>query len=251
MSIIAVGDIHGQSGALEDLLSQILPVIRPADTLVFLGDYIDRGPDSKGCIHRILRLKAEARFSVVTLMGNHEQWMLRSLNDPTKHSWLIGMDALETIRNYSEEAALPIARAIDEHGSRLFAMRMALPYHLLWEAMPREHLDFLRQLKPYYREPGIVCVHGGVEREGAVDPLDVNTCVWGPSGFPEEYSGPDAVLYGHHNNAIIGPDGSIHPCIGPNRTYGIDTISHGVLTALRLPDGKLFQSANSLPTRSG
>ena len=245
MPIIAIGDIHGQSKALADLLAQVLPEIRPKDTLVFLGDYIDRGPDSRGCIDRIIRLRAEARFRVVTLLGNHEQWMLRSFNDATKHSWLIGMGALETIRNYSEEAAHEIAKALDEYGARLFNMRMVLPYHLLFESMPREHLAFLQQLEPYYGEPGVVCVHGGFDLAGIVDPLDVNTCVWGPSGFPEEYSGTDAVIYGHHNNAIVGPGGSVHPCIAANKTYGIDTISHGVLTALRFPDGMIFQSAKS------
>jgi serine/threonine protein phosphatase 1 len=242
MSVIAIGDIHGESGALADLLAQVLPEIRPDDTLVFLGDYIDRGPDSRRCIDQIIRLKETARFRVVTLLGNHEQWMLRSLNDPTKHSWLIGMDALETIKNYSEEAAGQIAKALDEYRARLFTMRIALPYHLFLHGMPQEHLEFFLHLEPYYREQGIICVHGGVDLEGAIDPGDVNTCVWGPSGFPEEYSGEDAVVYGHQNNAVVNDDGAIQPCIGSNKTYGIDTISHGVLTALRLPDGKIFQS---------
>ena len=87
MSVVAVGDIHGQSLALRGLLAQILPEMRPTDTLVFLGDYIDRGPDSKGCIEEILRLKSNARFKVVTLMGNHEQWMMHSFRNPTKHGW--------------------------------------------------------------------------------------------------------------------------------------------------------------------
>lgn len=243
MSVLAIGDIHGQSKTLEDLLAQIVPEMRPEDTLVFLGDYIDRGPDSRGCVDRILRLKTESPFRVVTLLGNHEQWMLRSLHDPTKHSWLIGMDALETVRNYSEEAASEIAKAIQQYGARLFTMRLSLPYDLFFNAMPREHIEFFQQLQPYYRESAVLCVHGGTDLEGASEPLDVNTCVWGPSGFPEEYSGADAVIYGHRNNALIDEDGGVHPCIGRNQTYGIDTISHGVLTALRLPDGKIFQSA--------
>jgi serine/threonine protein phosphatase 1 len=243
MSVIAIGDIHGQSEALEDLLAHILPEMRREDVLVFLGDYIDRGPDSRRCVERIIRLKAESPFSVITLLGNHEQWMLRSLADATKHSWLIGMDALETIKNYSEEAARQIAKALDEYGARLFTMRIALPYDLFFGAMPREHLDFFLHLQPYYREQGVICVHGGIDLDGAVDPVDVNTCVWGPTGFPEEYLGEDAVVYGHRNNAMINDDGSTQPCIGSNKTYGIDTISHGILTALRLPDGTIFQSA--------
>jgi serine/threonine protein phosphatase 1 len=72
MATVAIGDIHGNLKPLEDLLSEVLPVLRPEDTLVFLGDYIDRGPDSRGCVERILRLKEQAAFSVVTLLGNHE-----------------------------------------------------------------------------------------------------------------------------------------------------------------------------------
>src|SRR5271167_4994486 len=106
MATVAIGDIHGNLGPLEDLLSQVFSELQPEDTLVFLGDYIDGGPDSRGCVERIVRLKAEADFTVVGLPGNHEQWMLRSLNDPTRHSWLVGMEGLETVKSYSEEAAV-------------------------------------------------------------------------------------------------------------------------------------------------
>jgi|SRR5438270_5256435 len=97
MSTVAVGDIHGNVLALDDLLAQIVPAMRPEDTLVFLSDYIDRGPDTRGCVDRIVRLKVEADFAVVTLLGNHEQWMLKSLVDRTSHSWVIGMEAFDTI----------------------------------------------------------------------------------------------------------------------------------------------------------
>ena len=75
MSTYAIGDIHGNLGPLEDLLSQMTPELRPEDTLVFLGDYIDRGQDARGCVERIIQLRSEAKFSVITLLGNHEQWM--------------------------------------------------------------------------------------------------------------------------------------------------------------------------------
>ncbi len=242
MSVIAIGDIHGNSNALDDLLKQVLPELRPGDSLVFLGDYIDRGPDTKGSIERILQLKRASPFPVVTLMGNHEQWMLRSLTDATRHSWLIAMDALETVKSYSEEVAVHFQQALDEYGARLFTLRIPLRYREFFDAMPPEHLQFFRELKPYHQADGVMCVHGGVELEGVVQPLDLNVCVWGPPGFPSEYSGADTIIYGHWNNALVEEDGSVQPCILPNRTYGIDTISHGVLTALRLPDGRIFQS---------
>jgi serine/threonine protein phosphatase 1 len=58
MATIAIGDIHGNLAALEDLLGQLAPDLTTGDTLVFLGDYIDRGPHSRGCIDRILELRA-------------------------------------------------------------------------------------------------------------------------------------------------------------------------------------------------
>ncbi len=243
MSVIAIGDLHGNLNALDDLLKQVLPELRPGDTLVFLGDYIDRGPDSKGCIERILQLQRSSPFPVVTLMGNHEQWMLRSFSDSTRHSWLIAMGALETVKSYSEQVAVRFQQALDEHGARLFTLRIPLPYREFFAAMPPGHLEFFQQLQLYYRDAGVICVHAGVALEGKVDPPDADIFVWGPPGFPEEYSGTDGVIYGHWNNAGVGEDDWVQPCILPNRTYGIDTISQGVLTAVRLPDGRIFQSA--------
>jgi calcineurin-like phosphoesterase family protein len=242
MSVVAIGDVHGHSEALADLLEQVLPQMSSEDTLVFLGDYIDRGPDSRGCIDLIIRLQQESPFQVVTLLGNHEQWMLRSFADPRQHAWLVGMDAVETITNYSEEAALAVAQAIQEHGIRLFTLRIPLPYDLFFGAMPPEHLEFFQQLKPWHCQQGVIYVHGGIGNDGLLDPRDSDTYVWGTPHFPEDYSGSDAVVYGHRNDAVIREDGSIEPRIGSNKTYGIDTIAHGVLTALRMPDGCVFQS---------
>ena len=95
MATIAIGDIHGNAKALQDLLGQLAAELTAADTVVFLGDYIDRGPDSRGCIERILQFRAGTVAKVVTLAGNHEDWLLRSLSDPTRHSWILGMDAFQ------------------------------------------------------------------------------------------------------------------------------------------------------------
>ena len=70
--IIAIGDIHGCSTALDAILRLVEP--GPEDTVVTLGDYIDRGPDSKGVLDLLLRLKS--RCHLVPLMGNHEEIML-------------------------------------------------------------------------------------------------------------------------------------------------------------------------------
>ena len=91
------------------------------DVLVLGGDYIDRGPETRGCLDRIVRLKEEAKCGVVTLLGNHEAWMLRSLRDPTCHVWILALQSFATIRSYSAEAAAVLDREIERLGPRLIA----------------------------------------------------------------------------------------------------------------------------------
>ncbi|MBW2372963.1 MAG: serine/threonine protein phosphatase, partial [Deltaproteobacteria bacterium] len=66
--LYVVGDIHGQRAKLEDLLER-LP-LEPADRLVFLGDYVDRGPESRGVVDRLIEFSAEREC--IFLIGNHE-----------------------------------------------------------------------------------------------------------------------------------------------------------------------------------
>ena len=90
MATIAVGDIHGCLPALVDLLDQLRNQITAADRVVFLGDYIDRGPDTKGCLEAVLEFRRDVNAPVVCLCGNHEDWLLRTLHDHRRHSVLVG-----------------------------------------------------------------------------------------------------------------------------------------------------------------
>jgi serine/threonine protein phosphatase 1 len=246
MATFAIGDMHGNVRLLRELLGKLLPMIAPQDTLVFLGDYIDRGPDSKGCIETIIRLKQEASFTVVTLLGNHEQWMLRSLYDPTRHSWLLAMEGLNTVRSYSKAAAGLLTKTLRKLGPRLYTERVPLPYDAFFDAMPADHLQFFKELKPYHRTDDVICAHGGVDAGGALDSANQDTYVWGPAGFPEDYAGSAAVVYGHRDDAlrIKGCPPAVR--IGVNRTYGIDTVSQGVLTAICFPGATVVQSGRGL-----
>lgn len=76
MGLIAIGDIHGCAITMDALLDRIQP--GPDDTLIFIGDYIDRGPDSKGVIDRLIRLREEQEC--VFLRGNHEELLLGYLD---------------------------------------------------------------------------------------------------------------------------------------------------------------------------
>lgn len=241
MSTIAIGDVHGNLQALDDLLARVLLELDSEDTLVFLGDYID-GPDSRGCVERILQLKRAAAFPVVTLLGNHEQWMLRSLRDPTRHSWILGMDAFATIASYSDHAARTIRGALESAGVSVITARIRLPYQIFVDLLPPHHMRFFQDLQLFHRTPDVTCVHAGIDLQGRVTSQDVDVFTWGPHGFPDRYCGDECVVYGHWGNAARDENEWPRPVVKMNRTYGIDTISTGVLTAMRFPDGRIFQS---------
>lgn len=125
---IAISDIHGCLTALDRLLEMIAP--RPEDCLVQLGDVIDRGPDSRGCIERLLELEQHCR--VVHLMGNHEEMLLDVLG---------GGEWRRTWQSYGG------AEMLASYGGGL-------------DQIPLEHLDFIRAGKDYFETDTHIFVHG-------------------------------------------------------------------------------------------
>jgi serine/threonine protein phosphatase 1 len=243
MSTIAIGDIHGNLSALVDLLNQIRRECGRTDTVVFLGDYIDRGPDSKGCVDAILEFRTEVPAEVLCLLGNHEDWMLRSMRDHRSHSWLLGMGALTTIDSYSTDAALTIGEAVARLGANVYLERETLPYEVFFDSMPEDHRRFFESLGLFHQTPDCACTHGGLDPSVArIEDQRRNDFIWGAGDFPDGYKGDTILVYGHRNNAAFTDDRQPTPRV-VGRTIGIDTISHGVLTAIRLPDQRIFQSA--------
>jgi serine/threonine protein phosphatase 1 len=107
--IIAIGDVHGCSAALRALVAAIR--VTPQDTLIPLGDCIDRGPDSRGVIDELLELRE--RCKLVTLLGNHEEMMLNYLDGrPQPDDWL-EFGGRATLASYS--ASRDPADIPDEH----------------------------------------------------------------------------------------------------------------------------------------
>jgi serine/threonine protein phosphatase 1 len=210
--------------------------------LVFLGDYIDRGPDTHGVLERLAALRASPPCDVRFLLGNHEEWMLRTLRDYTSHSWFVGMEALTTISSYSRTAALQMLAAARKAGFRMYTGRVSLPYDRFFRSMPASHRDLLMSLWTFVRTDDVICVHGGVPLgDLPLDRAAQSDLVWGSSGFPAAYTGSENVVYGHWNDCPIGSDD--WPSVRvTGRAYGIDSIAHGVLTALRFPDLKVYQS---------
>ena len=84
--ILAIGDIHGCNSALDALLDVVQPI--GGDTIVVLGDVVDRGPDTRACIERLLAVSRSVEL--IHLMGNHEEMMLAARESvPALRYWRI------------------------------------------------------------------------------------------------------------------------------------------------------------------
>src|SRR5262249_38271742 len=95
--VLAIGDVHGCSAALDALLALVTP--GADDLLVMLGDYVDRGPDSSGVLARLLKLKKKCRL--IALRGNHEVMMLAVREDHHKERDWLQYGGRETLRSYA------------------------------------------------------------------------------------------------------------------------------------------------------
>lgn len=95
--VLAIGDVHGCLTALDTLLGFVRP--GPADQLVFLGDYVDRGPDTKGVLDRLLELRR--RYDVVTLRGNHEVMMLAAATGRDDFRFWRSCGGAEALESYA------------------------------------------------------------------------------------------------------------------------------------------------------
>lgn len=137
---IAIGDIHGCSRALAVLIEAVRPT--PADTVVPLGDFVDRGPDSRGVIDRLIDLGRRCRL--VPILGNHEQmlldaWDRRSLDEwttPGIYTW-IAAGGMATLDSYGPTAIL--------------------------DDLPEDHLRFLRDCYPYFEDDTHLFVHANYQ----------------------------------------------------------------------------------------
>jgi serine/threonine protein phosphatase 1 len=156
--LYAVGDLHGRMDLLERMLGLIADDARPSPAprkvVVFLGDYIDRGPDSRAVVETLRAGPPPGAdwdgFVWHALLGNHEAMLLRFLEDvDVATAWLSGSNGgLATLQSYIGELPQP---------SGLRALQSALA-----RALPPAHRRFLSSLPLFHEEGGYFFVHAGV-----------------------------------------------------------------------------------------
>jgi serine/threonine protein phosphatase 1 len=134
--IIAIGDIHGCSAALAALIQAIDPT--PLDTLVFLGDYIDRGPDSRGVLEQVIAIAD--RCIVVPMLGNHEEMLLAALEGQSDLRYWLKFGGIEALASYGY-----IGQDISPAGLR--------------DLIPREHVRFMKGCRDFFETCHHIFVH--------------------------------------------------------------------------------------------
>jgi len=206
--IFAIGDIHGCYGKLTSLLNK-LPFDRERDLLVFLGDYIDRGPQSREVITHLCSLKRNGT-NLVTIMGNHEYLLMeyQKSADSTMIPMLRQLQIDVTLKSYGIKD-------------------MAKLHHLA--GLPEEHREFFSGLCPYYMTDTHVFVHAGLYPGIPVEQQDFESLYEMRNVFLEsKYDFGKVVVFGH--TSFITP-------LVTKTKIGIDTgaVYGNMLTALELP----------------
>jgi len=160
--LIAIGDIHGQNKKLEQLLELIRPTDQ--DQLVFLGDYIDRGPDTQGVIELLFKIR-ESWPNSIFLKGNHEQMLLNALVEAAfqADSILPHAATFSDIQLYLQNGGAATLKSYD-------VQRV--------EQLPQAHIDFIRQTRLYFRRDGFLFVHAGARNDLPLDQQNEYTLLW-------------------------------------------------------------------------
>ncbi len=225
--VYAIGDIHGRLDLLQILHTKIQKDLeaRPPEecVLVYMGDYVDRGPHANGVISALIRgvpFQAEAHY----LKGNHEDALLTFLDDPSFLRMWRDYGGAETLASYGVEVSTPTDDEdwVHETHKRFMA------------ALPRTHLAFLQGLKLSYEKGDFFFTHAGVRPGVSLEDQQAADLLWIREPFlaSKKFHGK-VIIHGHTPQE--------QPVIKTNR-IGIDTGAYitGALTAIVI-EGTTFR----------
>jgi calcineurin-like phosphoesterase family protein len=220
MRTLAIGDIHGCLRALDAILDMVQP--QPDDLVILLGDYVDRGPDSRGVIDRILELQTRCRL--ITLRGNHEVMMLKARTDyEALCDWLM-CGGREALASYAPNGGL---------GE--------------FDDVPTAHWEFFEATRPFFEIDTHFFVHANVYPEMPLDEQPDYMLYWEKflRDTPPHVSGK-TMICGHTAQRSGIPLDLGHAVCIDTCVYGA-----GWLTCLDVATGKLWQARETGENRTG
>ncbi|ANU24184.1 metallophosphoesterase family protein [Planococcus donghaensis] len=216
--LLAISDIHGELELFNELLEKV-EYDAAVDQLILLGDYVDRGPNSKGVLDRVMELKKQG---AIVLRGNHDQMMLEAADgEPgAKINW-IRNGGLATLQNYGfsvVDTTLPVSQ-------------------LFWE-----HIEFIRKTAYYHETDDYIFVHAGVQPGIPPHETDPYLLMWIRQEFHQGYSGEKTVIFGHTPTFVLRETENYAVYFGDNQIIGIDggAVYGGQLNCLELPSRKVY-----------
>jgi serine/threonine protein phosphatase 1 len=211
MRVLAIGDIHGCSKALNKLLTAVSP--SPEDLVVTLGDYVDRGPDSRGVLDRLIEFQATGRL--VALRGNHDQMMLEARHGAEEEMiWRLcgGQQTLESYAPSGDVGKL--------------------------EHVTQRHWDFLQnQCVNYYETDKHFFVHANAYADLPLDQQPDFMLFWERLTDPDPHHTGKIMVCGHTSQESGLPLNLGHTICIDTKVYGT-----GWLTCLDVMSGQVWQA---------
>lgn len=213
MNLYAIGDIHGNLSALTALFDAVAP--KPEDGLVFLGDYVDKGPDVQGVLEFLIEQSKNDKW--VFLRGNHDQMFLNAWLDKTNFAMWECLAGEKPLKSYGNGGSTQ---------------------QVFDDLVPDAHFEFLRDRCVYYHETKeYIFVHAGIQAHVAPEDEDPDRLQWSSIGLASPHVSKRTVICGHsaqESGEIVDLGHSI--CIDTGITKGQK------LTCLNLTDFSYTQS---------
>jgi len=208
--IFAIGDIHGCYDRLKALMEKI-PIDSSRDALIFIGDYIDRGPNSVEVVDYLIQLKN--RFpEVIFLKGNHEDMLNKFINGADRFTYLLN-GGQQTLDSY-------LTKSVQ---SEFFPI-------------PPDHMEFFKSLRLFYETEEFIFVHAGLRPWVPLESQNTEDLLWIRDKFvSSKYDFGKRVIFGHTPLK--------KPLVELNK-IGIDTgaVYGNALTCIQLPDLVFFKA---------
>ena len=235
--IYCIGDIHGRADLLQQIQEKILSdaaKYKGKKTIVYLGDYIDRGEQSCQVVEALVSDPLDG-FTSIHLMGNHEQILLSFIDYPKQSAAWLSFGGTAALNSYGIPLAhLPTMREVVELAKQLD------------EKLPDSHRDFLQNLAMSWQCGSYYFVHAGIDPNVALDKQGIDDQLWIRGEFLESEKDHGVIVV--HGHSI-----TFEPELLLNR-IGIDTgaFSTGVLTCLVLEGGeqRFIQTAEKMDSGS-